>query len=93
VKARYVAISKIKKDAEAVMQTIKLHEVWSTGTTRGGDDEAPVVELELSEGDDGDTEENDGDTEENDATPFNEEWWSEFDDKLADHLDDLDIED
>ncbi|KAL1797140.1 hypothetical protein ACET3X_003746 [Alternaria dauci] len=85
VKARYVAISKLRKNTEAVMHTVVLQDVWSTGTTRGWDDEPQAVELGLSNM-------HEDSTEEGNTSLFDEEWWSKFDDKLASHLEDLDIE-
>ena len=86
MKARYVASSKVKKNAEAVMQTVELQDVWSTGTTRGGVFEDTAIEIGLSK-------EHGESPEEDNANTFDEEWWSNFDETLAGHLEDLDIED
>jgi hypothetical protein len=85
VKVRYVANSKAKSESEGVMQTIKLQDVWSTGTTRKWDEEVPALEIGLEET-------QDDSVEVQDSGPFDEAWWDEFDDKLADHLEDLGIE-
>jgi hypothetical protein len=85
VKVRFVVSSKAKTESEGVMKTIKLQDVWSTGTTRKWDDEVPALEIRLEETQDDSVEVQDG-------GPFDEAWWDEFDDKLADHLEDLEME-
>ncbi|CAI6331710.1 unnamed protein product [Periconia digitata] len=83
VKARYVANSKAKSDSATVVQTLELHDVWSTGTTRRWDDEAPALQLEKVL---------DDTAEIDDSSSFDEAWWDRFEDKLAEHLEDLEIE-
>lgn len=83
MKARYVAKPEIEKNTDAILNRLELQDVWSTGTTRGGNDELEAVELELGT----------GPTEEDSPAGLDETWWTEFDGKLKEHLQDLGFDD